>query len=83
MEALENAGLPAAGTALAGAKNLVLVERNPRIIDQTKVEVTLVYEHFNNEGQSIDKPVHGIVFIKSRTALNQVTTNKYIDTESA
>lgn len=80
--ALEEAGIPAAGSALTGNANLILTERNPKVIDKSIVEVTLVYEHFHNEGQSFEESPLGVVFVKSRTALNQETTNKYVDPDS-
>lgn len=52
--ALEEAGIPASGSALGGEPNLILVERNPKLIDETTVDVDLVYEHILNEGQELD-----------------------------
>lgn len=79
--ALAEAGIPAAGSTLTGvgASNLILTERNPRIVDKTTVDVDLVYEKFDNEGQSFDTPPLGFFTANVRVSVQQVTTNKDID----
>ena len=67
-------GTLAAGSILTGHNDLVLVERNPSLVpgDPQKVLIELVYEHFQNDGQDLDNPAHGVVFIKSSTNLQQI-----------
>lgn len=75
LRALEEAGLPAAGTLLEGTA-LVLTERKPTVVDKDKVEVDLQYELALNEGQNLDDPPYGLVLGEIRTNLQQVKSNK-------
>lgn len=77
MSALEHLGIPQAGTFLGSeAPNLIVTERTPVVKDKGDVEVTVVYEHFLNEGQRFDDPLGGVFCGEVRTNLQQVTTNK-------
>lgn len=74
--ALEAAGIPAAGTKLTEAPNLVLTERNPKLVDEGTVDVDLVYEHGLNEGQNIDSPPFASLLVgEVQATINQTTSN--------
>jgi len=78
--ALDTAGFTV-GSILPDHENLVLTGRKADIHegDPRVYIVALTYEKFGNEGQSIDAPVHGGLFIRSQTSLQQVMTNRYPD----
>lgn len=74
--ALQQAGIPAHGSSPSGAPNLVLVERNPTIVDDKTIDVELVYEHAANRSQDFDNPVYGFVVGEASACVNQTTTNR-------
>lgn len=73
--ALAQAGLPESGDKLAEFPNLVLTDRKVKVIDKAKAEVTLIYSHFFNEGQSAEEPFAGIIMGEVRANVQQITTN--------
>lgn len=78
---------PDAGSSLAdeGFTNLVLVERNPKLVDGDTgtVDVDLIYEHVAaTDGQNIDSPPFGVLVGESNATLNQVTSNLDADGEA-
>lgn len=78
MEALDATDLPKEGDGLDGDRNLILTGRVVRVIDKSKCEVTLTYEHFMNEGQSFNNCLaRGRQFCgELRANIQQVQTNK-------
>ena len=79
--ALEEAGIPIVGSGLDGEDNLILVERNPRLFDESTVDVDLVYEHILNEGQDLDGGSAEEVLIESHSNVSQVSS--YVDSVGA
>jgi len=82
MGALEQAGIPAAGSGLAGTgfSDLVLVQRNPRVAndDSGRVDVELVYGLvIDNQNLSDTSGTGRMIFAKSRASAQQTTTNFY------
>lgn len=75
--ALEEAGIPSPGAALSGESNLILVERNPRLIDEHTVDVNLVYEHVLNDGQDLDYDPAQEILVEGRAYVNQISS--YVD----
>lgn len=80
LTALGTAGIPAAGSGLAGFANLVLVSRDPQIVDDDPgtFDVTLTYEVISAEtasGQSFDAPIDDVIVGEVRVDVQQVTTN--------
>jgi len=75
MTALDVSGIPAAGSTLTGAPNLILTERNPKLVNKGVVDVDLVYEHFMNEGQDLDTPLGGLSTGRISANVQQVTSN--------
>lgn len=80
-EALSAAGVPSVGDTLTGYSNLVLTERNPKIVDgdPSTFDVDCVYEHFFNEGQSYDDPPVGFMAGEARANVQQVSGNTDLD----
>lgn len=75
--ALSVAGVPAAGSTLTGAPNLVLVERNVQVVDgdRSTVDVELVYEHVLNKGQNLNSPPLGYLLAEVRGSVNEQESN--------
>ncbi len=83
-EALDDAGVPVYGSVLTNdssknAYDLVLVERNPSIIDKGRVKVELVYENFSNIEQDLSNPRWGVVLGEVKSNISQKTSNVDID----
>ena len=86
-QALDNVGLSVGSQPDDGdypnADNLILAERNPRLVDgdKTKVDVELIYKHFNDAPFSgdLNSNTGRQIPFKTKTALQQVTVNKYPD----
>lgn len=78
--ALAAAGIPAPGTTLVGFPELILRERNTKLVDQDKgtVDVDLVYEHLLSQGQSLTNPVTGASVVRASAKVQQIRTNKDI-----
>lgn len=72
--ALSEADIPEHGDTLTNFPNLVLTERNVRMIDLNKAEVDLVYEHYFNEAQIADS-TYGLLAGHITTNLQQKTSN--------
>lgn len=72
--ALAAAGIPAAGSSLTGYPNLILKERNTTLVDQSTVDVDLVYEPFY-EDQDLDIPITSVLSTSARANVQQITTN--------
>lgn len=74
LTALDGAGLTAQST-LTGHTNLVLMDRNVRIIDTTKAEVDLDYRHFaENELQDLSNPPGGELVFQCEGGLQEKST---------
>lgn len=75
--ALDESDIPNVGSKLPGAPHLTLAERNPKLVDsdQGTVDVDLVYEPFDDEGQNIDDPPYGVLTGSVRASVQQLTTN--------
>lgn len=75
--ALATSGVPAAGATLSGYDNLILVERNPRLVDgdPTTVDIDLIYETYANDGQNLSSPPAGVAIGEARVNVSQVRTN--------
>lgn len=61
-----------------GYKSLVLIERNPKLLDNDPswLDITLVYEHLlDGPNQQLIDPASGIIFGKGRCSITQKTTN--------
>lgn len=85
-QALDNVGLSVGSQPddnnYPNANNLILAERNPRLVndDKTKVDVELIYKHFNDApftGDLNGDPSKREISFKTKTTLKQVTVNKY------
>jgi len=80
-QALKEAGLPEFGDVLStvaedkGGQDLVLVERNPKILSKTHAEIQLVYENFADIEENLDTPVAIKILANMRVNLNQKTSN--------
>jgi len=72
--------VPAAGSALAGFPDLILRERNPKLVEEEPgvVDVDLVYEHHTAGGQAITAPVTGSMVVRASARVQQTKTNKDI-----
>ncbi len=75
--ALATPGIPQAEATLSGYPQLVLRDRNPQVVeeDRTIVDIDLVYEHFDNEGQSFAAPFTSAVVGQIRASVQQSSTN--------
>jgi hypothetical protein len=73
--ALDEAGIPAAKAPLTGFPDLVLTERNPKLVEKGVVDVTLVYERITDEGQDLTEPEAGFVSMEVNSYIQQVKTN--------
>jgi len=80
--ALAVSGIPSVGSLLAGAPHLTLAERNPKLVNKGTVDVDLVYEPFNDEGQNMDNPPNSVMTGVLRASVSQVTTNLDKDGEA-
>ena len=80
-QALNEAGIPQFGDVLStvaedkGGQDMVLVERNPKILSKTHAEIHLVYENFADIEENLDNPVAIRILANMRVNLNQKSTN--------
>ena len=80
-EALDEAGVPACGSFLTestsdNAYEMVLVERNPTMLDKGQCKIQLVYESTFDREQDLDDPRGGIVLGEVRCTIQQKSTNR-------
>jgi len=86
MDALTHAGMPEYMSTLTesgsppGAFDLVLTERNPKVVDTgggtVRVDVELVYESYADIPENLTAPRDGLVGGEVRTSLQQKQTNE-------
>ena len=76
LDALEEAGIPAADSELTGGTNLIATNRSVRMMDKDKAVVDVTYSHYHNEGQNFDNPPVGLQTGELRVNIQQVDTNK-------
>jgi hypothetical protein len=75
-EAMVQVGVPAPRSTLPEHPNLVLVDINEELIDQDKVSLHLIYEHFMNVDQDADNPIDGYnIFGELKATTQQVPSN--------
>lgn len=78
--ALATSGVPEYGDKLStptSLANLIVVDRRAELVDedQAVVDVTVTYEHFNNDAQNLDTPPVGQFIPTGRSTLQQVEAN--------
>lgn len=76
-ETLSLAGIPAANSYLNedGFHDLQLVERNAKMIDRDKAEVTLQYENMRGEGQILASPPNDVITGEMSVSVQQIATD--------